>query len=122
MRFNNGRSEKMKRSSTVLVLIMVLCLGVSQAKAAWTITQLTNNTTDDGDPAISGMNVVWHGWDGNDQEIYSNFAGQITNNSTNEYNAAISGTNVVWQSRDGSDYSIQSNFAGQISDNTTTHD
>jgi hypothetical protein len=31
---------------------------------------LTNNSTDDYLGDISGINVVWHGYDGNDWEIY----------------------------------------------------
>ncbi len=60
----------MRRSSIVLFLMMVLNLGVSQAQAGWTITQLTDNSTDDYFPDISGMTVVWRGWDGSDWEIY----------------------------------------------------
>jgi len=69
----------MKRS--LIILLIILCLGASQAEASWTITQLTNNTTNDSHPVISGSNVVWQHWDGSDFEIYSNFAGQLTNNS-----------------------------------------
>ena len=35
-----------------------------------TTTQLTNNTTNDYDPAISGSNIVWVVGDGTDSEIY----------------------------------------------------
>ena len=34
------------------------------------VTQLTDNSTDDANPAISGKNVVWRRHDGNDYEIF----------------------------------------------------
>lgn len=72
----------------------------------WKITQLTNNSTDDYNPSISGTNVVWSGWDGSDYEIFSNFAGQLSNNNTIVSYISISGTNVVWQGWDGHDTEI----------------
>ena len=68
--------------------------------------QLTDNTTDDSMPSISGTNIVWQYWDGSDWEIYSSFGGQVTNNNFNDYGPQISGTNVVWGGWDGSDYEI----------------
>lgn len=65
------------RRSLIIIIAVVVCLCVPQTKAAWTITQLTNNSTNDSNPAISGTNVVWQHKDGSDYEIYSNFAGQI---------------------------------------------
>ena len=35
-----------------------------------TTTQITHNSGIDTEPAISGSNVVWSGYDGNDWEIY----------------------------------------------------
>ena len=52
-----------------------------------TTTQITNNSTNDGYPAISGSNVVWEGYDGSDCEIYlwdGATTTQITNNSTDD--------------------------------------
>ena len=109
------------RRSFVFVFMIVLSLGVSQTKAAWTITQLTDNDVSDREPAISGANVVWRTLVGSDWEIYSNFGGQLSDDSSqNNFLPAISGTNVVWY---GSDYSegdeeIYSNFAGQLTNNS----
>lgn len=50
--------------------------------------------------------MAWLHWDGSDNEIYTNFAGQLTNNSINEGSPAISGTNVVWEGNDGSDLTL----------------
>ena len=105
------------RRSSVVIFMIVLCLGVSQTKADWTITQLTDNDNDDVFPTISGTNVAWMQWDGEDYEIYTNFAGQLTNNDTRDWLPAISGTNVVWEGDDGSDKEIYSNFAGQLTIN-----
>jgi hypothetical protein len=45
-------------------------LVLSSAASACDVIQITNNTTSDARPAISGSNVVWQGCDGNDREIY----------------------------------------------------
>jgi len=114
----------MKKMTIVFVLTSLLLCNITFA-GSWTITQLTDNSTDDTYPAISGTNVVWMGWDGSDYEIYSNFAGQLTNNDTWDTGPSISGTNVVWTNY-GSNFpyssEIHSNFAGQITDNDTHDD
>jgi len=113
------------RGIVVVIFANMLACGVGFAASSWTITQLTNNDTNDHWPAISGTNVVWLGWDGSDSEIYSNFAGQLPTNSMDEnYHEppAISGTNVVWAGWDGSDWEIYSNFAGQLTNNSTIDD
>ncbi len=74
--------------------------------------RVTNNNKNDGSPDISGSNVVWTRWDGNDNEIYfwdGSFPInpiQITDNDTNDYEPAISGSNVVWTRTDGDDNEI----------------
>lgn len=108
------------RRSFILICAVLLCFGVSQTKAAWTITQLTDNDYEDIIPTISGTNVAWMQSDGEDYEICTNFAGQLTNNDTNDEFPSISGTNVVWHAYDGHDYEIYSNFAGQLTDNSIT--
>lgn len=76
------------------------------------IRQLTDNDTDDLNPALSGTAVVWQSFDGNDWEIWayeatSDAMTQLTDNDVDDINPAISGTNVVWQTMDeGSDYEI----------------
>jgi hypothetical protein len=72
-------------------------------------TQITHNTHEDRIPTISGTNVVWHGWDGDDYEIYSwNGAAiaQITDNTTTDYTPTISGSNVVWYGDADGDFEI----------------
>jgi len=61
---------------------------------------LTDNDYDDRFPSISGTNIVWQFWDGDDWEINSNFGGQLTDNSADDFvrSGSISGTNVVWSS------------------------
>lgn len=54
-----------------------------------------------GDPQISGSNVVWRSWDGNDYEIflYDGSTGttiQLTNNTEMDTVPQISGSSVVW--------------------------
>jgi hypothetical protein len=87
------------------VFLGMMC-GPAHGDPGWTITQLTNNDTEDLYPAISGTNVVWQGYDGSDYEIYSNFAGQLTSNSFNDLSPAISGMNVAWMGLDGDDSEI----------------
>ena len=108
------------RRNFVIIIALVVCLSVSQTKAGWTITQLTDNDVPDNEPAISGTNVVWVTLVGSDWEINSNFAGLLSNDtSQNNLSPAISGTNVVWYGTPstGGDEEIYSNFAGQLTDN-----
>lgn len=61
--------------------------------------QLTNNSTDDQDLALSGSFAVWAGWDGNDWEIYRDngtTTTQLTNNSSDDYSPVIDGNRVAW--------------------------
>jgi beta propeller repeat protein len=106
---------------TVAIVVLISVLGVcpvAHAQGTWTITQLTDNTTDDMWPAISGANVVWQGWDGSDWEIYSNY-GQLTDNDVKDTRPDISGENVVWQQdyKMGNQmtYHIMSTFDGDLS-------
>ena len=74
-----------------------------------TTTQLTNNSTDDNTPKVSGNNVAWLGFDGNDYEVYfwnGSTTTQVTNNSTDDRQLQLSGNNVVWSGYDGNDYEI----------------
>ena len=75
------------------------------------VTQLTNNSIDDSQPAISGNNVVWRGWDGTDYNYKIFFYNgtsttQLTNNYRDNYGPKISGNNIVWYGYDGTDYEI----------------
>ena len=82
---------------------------LSSGANAFDVVQLTDNSTEDRNPAISGSNVVWWGYDGGDWEIYLWEGGtttQITNNSTGDSAPAISGSNLVWNAYDGNRYEI----------------
>ncbi|MBW4519702.1 MAG: FG-GAP repeat protein [Scytolyngbya sp. HA4215-MV1] len=62
----------------------------------------TTNQTNDITFTISGNNLAWQGWDGQDYEIflYNGTTGvtqQLTNNTVNDVNPKISGLNVVWE-------------------------
>jgi hypothetical protein len=82
---------------------------LSSAAAAFDVIQITNNSTFDAYPAVSGSNVVWQGGDDPDGEIYlwdGATTTQLTNNTTYEWVPDISGSNVVWMRWDGSHYDI----------------
>lgn len=74
-----------------------------------TQSQLTNNSTDDVNPRLSGNYVAWRNWDGIDHEIYlynGSSTVQLTNNSLEEDALQVSGNNLVWQGSDGVDNEI----------------
>jgi hypothetical protein len=87
----------------------------------FTIRQLATNVSNFN---ISGNNVVWSGYDGNDYEIYlydGSSTIQLTdNNSHGRSNPKISGNNLVWAGDDGTNSEI-SLYNGsstiQLSDN-----
>jgi hypothetical protein len=71
---------------------------------------ITNNSTHDEDPAISGGNVVWTGYDENDYnpDIYL-WNGVSTSRLSSDgisSHPAIFGSNVVWHSLSDGDYEI----------------
>ncbi|MEM9271341.1 MAG: carbohydrate-binding protein [Cyanobacteria bacterium P01_F01_bin.143] len=88
---------------------------------------LTNNNFDDYGPEISGNNVVWYSYDGNDYEIYlydhnRRSIAQLTDNDTYEYSPQISGNNVVWTGYDDYDneiYLYNGSDVIQLTDNDT---
>ena len=69
-----------------------------------TTTQLTSNSFNDYNVQVSGDNVVWRGWDGNDDEIFL-YDGvtttQLTNNGVEDWGLQISGNNIVWNGGSG---------------------
>ena len=74
------------RSSISLAFGFLLLAGVP-VQAEWVITQITDNSEDDEEPQVSGTNVVWKGWDGNDWEIFlydGSSVMQITDNSEDD--------------------------------------
>ena len=97
--------------SLVLTAVVLLfhCAFAMADPPGWRITQLTNNILYDGSPQISGTNVVWEVYDGNDGEIFfynGTTTTQLTNYSFYDYDPQISGANVVWWGEDGSDWEI----------------
>ena len=103
----------------VLALAAAWLVIEPSAAVAFDIVQITNNSTTDGNPAISGSNVVWTQCDGSthfacsggDLEIYfwdGSFPIvpiQITNNSGHDSSPAISGSNMAWRQCDVDDVS-----------------
>ena len=72
---------------------------------------LTDNNVSDYSPQISQRNVVWTGYDGNDDEIYvydydDGTVTQLTDNNTYDTSPQISGDGVVWSGYDGNDSEI----------------
>jgi hypothetical protein len=95
----------------VLAAILIgpaLVLGEAARASGWTITQITDNSTSEDEPEISGSNVAWAGSDG---EIYFwDCARTIQISEIGNANYPhIDGSNVVWRGRDGTidnDYEI----------------
>ncbi|ELS01928.1 periplasmic component of the Tol biopolymer transport system [Xenococcus sp. PCC 7305] len=91
------------------------------------IFSLTNNNFGDSGAEISGNNVVWSGYDGNDNEIYlynyhNGSVVQLTDNDTYDSSPQISGNNVVWSGYDGNDneiYLFDGSNIVQLTDNDT---
>ncbi len=77
------------------------------------ITALTSTNQGNWRPQInSSGRIVWHGFDGNDYEIYainrdgSNFVQITSNNIDDEYPRINNSGQIVWQAFDGVDYEI----------------
>ena len=73
------------------------------------IQQLSDNTYHDGDPDISGSNVVWEGENGDDTEIFlydGSMVIQLTDNNYDDSRPRVSGSNVAWECQDGGDTEI----------------
>ena len=67
---NRERCAAVAADGFIALPASVVGLAVAGAAQAFTIEQITDNSLNDTGPAISGSNVVWVGWDGNDWEIY----------------------------------------------------
>ncbi len=71
--------------------------------------KLTSGSNNKEGPQISGDNVVWQGYDGNDYEIFfynGSSVTTLTNNAYDDINPEIDGDNIVWHGLDGTDYEI----------------
>ena len=108
----NGNLSTVKISGNNLTWEVNKEIYFYNASISGTPIKLTNNNYDDLSPQISENNVVWQGYDGNDNEIYfynASIGGtpiKLTNNNNNDLSPQISGNNVVWQGYDGNDNEI----------------
>lgn len=92
-------------------------------------TRLTDNTAVDAAGGISGENLVWLGFDGQDFEVFfydgtTQATTQLTNNTTADTAAGIAGSNIVWTGFDGNDnevffYNGTTKTTTQLTNNTT---
>ena len=102
----------MKRSILVFSAIILFgtCTVIHADPPGWKIIQLTDNTTVDQNPRISGSNIVWEGEGlGSESEIFfwdGSTITQITDNEITDTAQQISGSNIVWQSGVGIDSEI----------------
>lgn len=94
----------------VRVWAAVCAVGIGLAVApvsgsSWTVTQVTDNTTDDKFPHVSDGGIVWERRDPDDSntaEIVLYAGGSetaLTSNGYPDYSPRISGSNVVWYGR-----------------------
>ena len=111
--------------SVVVTALVVGFLAVNSAHAAWTVTQLTDNSYADYNAQIDGPNVIWYGYgpDGSDSEIFlatPALPGDATcDNSVNSddlvrilTNWGASGPAVSWEMGDVSPNTDGDNFIG----------
>ena len=94
------------RKLNIPALAVSWLLILSPAAHAFDIIQITNNSTNDYSPGISGSNAVWANEADGDFEVYlwdGATITQITNNSIDDEHPAISGSNVVWWGGSGLD-------------------
>lgn len=72
--------------------------------------QLTFNEYDDVSPDVFGDRVVWSGYDGSDNEVYTWTPGggtdQVTNNGYDDCDPQVSGHRIAWSGYDGSDSEV----------------
>ena len=69
------------------------------------VTEVTDNTVEDGWARIDGSNVIWRGFDGADFEIFlyqidTGTSTQITSNGDDDNRPQISGDSIVWEGLD----------------------
>jgi len=105
--------SNLNRVCLLLIALFILTLTVKThaQPEGWSIIQLTDNDYDDSQPQIYGSNVVWYGFDGNNEIFFydGNTTTQLTtnNNYSDDYDwFQIYGSNVVWIGSDGNDTEI----------------
>lgn len=82
-----------------------------------------NNSTGPNNNTTGNAKVVWYGYDGNDNEIYSwdgKTVIQVTDNDYDDEHPQISGNTIVWPGSDGNDdeiYFWDGNTVIQVTDN-----
>ena len=80
-------------------LILTACPIAMANPPGWRITQLTDNNYDEYKPQISGLNIVWLGdYGGNDEVFFydGTVITQLTDNSYDDcWSPTISGSNVI---------------------------
>ena len=122
------------RKLGICALVVFWLLFFSSVGRAFDAIQITDNSTHDMYPAISGSNVVWMGCDGGsgttcdggDWEIYfwdGATTTQVTFNDRDDKYPSISGSNVVWTAPDGPDDDVflwDGSTITQITDNSSS--
>jgi len=102
----------MKESLLVLLVTPIIIFTfVTVSHSQYTITQLTNNGYDEGNPQINNNGkVARYGYDGSDYEIFlydGTIMTQITNNPNPDYSPRPNDRGeLVWFQYDGSDFEI----------------
>ncbi|MFH1319449.1 MAG: PKD domain-containing protein [Bacteroidota bacterium] len=94
-----------------LLISTVLLYAVLNNYSTAQVIQLTNNSTIDQKPRVSGNYIIWQGSDGSDNEIYlydiiNDTTIQLTNNALGENDPEISGNKAVWWASVGGNYEI----------------
>jgi beta propeller repeat protein len=105
------KHRKYPRAAALFVAALISSVLISAAGAAWwsPVQRLTDNAVNDYSPQVSGDKVVWHGYDGNDWEIFyydGSTVIQLTDNESSDVFPQISGDKVVWAGSDGADDEI----------------
>jgi len=111
----------MKRWSVGFAALVVLGSVTRVEAATWSARQLTDNDYEDETPRVSGSNVVWTGYDGNDREIYvynGKTTRQLTDNDYDDGGPEVWGSNVVWMGKDREIFFYNGMTIRQLTDNT----
>jgi len=94
---------------SLLTLAAIGALAAQASAVTYQVTQLTDDSTDNYEPKISGNNVVWRAGNGSSAELYfydGTTTTQITNNSYEDNYYDISGDKVTWLGWDGNDWEV----------------
>lgn len=93
--------------------LIILVFPQNDTTLDYTLTRLTDNEYEDKEPQINDNNdVVWHGYDGNDNEIFlyeweTDTVRQMTDNSKDDRYPKINNNgDIAWQEDDGTSMTI----------------